>query len=283
MRHIPYARRTATTEVMIQLYDDLHKEIRESSGLILTTPDAVLSHRLSSLQRLVDGEMVEASRMIKFSEWMTEECRDIIDESDLTLGVKTQLVYPSGPRIHVDGAPQRWEVAESLLLLVAAHLPAVRASFPRGLEISRLSLNSAPSTISGEQASPGFYIAHFLQLEAEDELNRLLVEDICTGHTPFLRPSQEVISSPQLAEDFSKTLRWILTEPNYDKVSLDFSAEFFGKFAEKELAPKIVLLLRGLLLNRIFVLCLKKRWGVQYGLHPAREPIAVPYEAKGTC
>jgi hypothetical protein len=27
---------------------------------------------------------------------------------------------------------------------------------------------------------------------------------------------------------------------------------------------------------------LKKRWNVQYGLHPTRDPIAVPYHAKGT-
>ncbi|KAI9150138.1 hypothetical protein HJFPF1_09893 [Paramyrothecium foliicola] len=42
-----------------------------------------------------------------------------------------------------------------------------------------------------------------------------------------------------------------------------------------------VYLLRGLLVNRILMMTLKKRWNVEYGLHPARDPIAVPFHAKG--
>lgn len=34
-------------------------------------------------------------------------------------------------------------------------------------------------------------------------------------------------------------------------------------------------------MNRIIILCLKKKWNVQYGLHEERHPIAVPFEAKG--
>ncbi|KAK6835101.1 hypothetical protein PG987_009795 [Apiospora arundinis] len=42
-----------------------------------------------------------------------------------------------------------------------------------------------------------------------------------------------------------------------------------------------VYLLRGLLCQRILISTLRKRWNVEYGLHPARDPIAVPYLAKG--
>jgi hypothetical protein len=42
-----------------------------------------------------------------------------------------------------------------------------------------------------------------------------------------------------------------------------------------------VYLLRGLLVNRILMMTLKKRWNVEYGLHPQRDPIAVPFHAKG--
>lgn len=51
-------------------------------------------------------------------------------------------------------------------------------------------------------------------------------------------------------------------------------------FADEPSAKKITLLLRGLLYHRILVLCLKRRWNVQYGLNPRRDPIAVPFEAK---
>lgn len=43
---------------------------------------------------------------------------------------------------------------------------------------------------------------------------------------------------------------------------------------------KIVNLLRGLFVHRILISSLKKRWNVQYGLHPTRAPIAVPFLAK---
>jgi hypothetical protein len=33
--------------------------------------------------------------------------------------------------------------------------------------------------------------------------------------------------------------------------------------------------------SRILVVCLGRRWNVQYGLSPNRHPIAVPFEAKG--
>lgn len=256
---------------MIRLYSELHREVRKCGGVLLTTPDTVLSHRLSAVQRVVDGKTVEAHLMNAFSDQLTKGCRDIIDESDLSLGVKTQLIYPSGPQVQVDGAPQRWEVAESLLMLASENLQLVRRNFPRGLEIASLQASRGSGS--------GFPMAHFLQKEAEDELNRLIVDDICNGRTPFLRPSESVKGS----ETFRQQIRRVLTEPSYKALmeSKDGLKEAISMFADKEAAPKILFLIRGLLLNRILVLCLRKRWNVGYGLHPGRDPIAVPYEAKG--
>lgn len=205
--------------------------------------------------------------MISFQRYLDKICRDIVDESDLTLGVKTQLIYPSGPQVRVDGAPQRWEVAESLLHLVEQYLPDIQARFPDGLEITRL------------QTADGFPMAHFLSEDAEDELHRLLIDDICNGRTPFLRPARPDEPETNLHQcirrllegDSNKVLRQSGTTP---KESLEI-------FADKDSAPKILLLIRGLLMNRILLLCLKKRWSVQYGLHPNRDPLAVPFEAKG--
>jgi len=44
---------------------------------------------------------------------------------------------------------------------------------------------------------------------------------------------------------------------------------------------RAVNLIRGMFVHRILITALKKRWNVQYGLHPTRVPIAVPYLAKG--
>jgi hypothetical protein len=45
--------------------------------------------------------------MMEFQDWLEHTSRDIQDESDCTLAVKTQLIYPSGSERTVDGHPFR--------------------------------------------------------------------------------------------------------------------------------------------------------------------------------
>lgn len=263
VRHVPFSRRTPSNIEQLRLYSELHKEIRRDCGVMLTTSDHLLSFKLSGLQRLVDLKTEEARFMIGFQDELTRYSRDVIDESDFTLAVKTQLIYPSGPRIHIDGAPQRWIVAQALISMIEDHLPALRT---RGVEIVRL-----------HKAQGSFPMTHFLKQEAEDELHRRIIDDICNGRAPFLRPAESDAPSKELR----KHIKQLLSEACTKKQNKDGLRQSIGLFADQESAPKILLLVRGLLLNRILLLCLKKRWNIQYGLHPGREPIAVPYEAKG--
>ena len=263
IRHIPFSRRTPSTIDQLRLYSELHKEVRQNCGVILTTSDHLLSYKLSGLQRLVDSKTEEARFMIGFQEELTKYSRDVIDESDFTLAVKTQLIYPSGPQVHVDGAPQRWTIAEALISLVEDHLPALQS---RGMEVVRLN-----------KAHGSFPMMHFLKQDAEDELHRLIIDDICNGRAPFLRPS----GSGALSKGERKHIRQLLSEASLKKQNKYGLKKSTAMFTDQEHVPKTLLLVRGLLLNRILVLCLKKRWNVQYGLHPGRDPIAVPYEAKG--
>lgn len=52
-------------------------------------------------------------------------------------------------------------------------------------------------------------------------------------------------------------------------------------FIRRPTLRRDILLLRGLFVHRILFMALNKRWNVQYGLEPLRDPIAVPYHAKG--
>ncbi|RYP37538.1 hypothetical protein DL767_002846 [Monosporascus sp. MG133] len=258
VRHIPFSRRTPTTPTMLRLYSELHEEILLACGVILTTPEHILAYKLSGLQRLTDSKIEEAREMIQFQSRLTDTCRDVLDESDFTLAVKTQLIYPSGSQIHVDGHPHRWEVAQMLLSLVEDHLPGLQCMFPRSIEVVR--------------RPHGFPMVHFLQRDVEDELHRRIIDGICNGQTPFLRLADSASTGHE------SDIRRVLTEERLDK---DEIMRVLSFFADKESAPKSLLLVRGLLLNRILLLCLKKRWNVQYGLHPNRPPVAVPFEAKG--
>ncbi|KAF2706375.1 hypothetical protein K504DRAFT_459665 [Pleomassaria siparia CBS 279.74] len=258
VRHVPFSRRTPTVPNVLRLYSELHREMHHCRGVILNAPEHVLSYKLSGLQHLVDSKLDAAREMVQFQSWLTATCRDVLDESDFTLAVKTQLIYPSGSQVTVDGHPHRWEVAQMLLSLVESHLPDLQHAFPRSIEVVK--------------RSQGFPMVHFLQTDVEDDLHQRIVHDICSGRTSFLR-FEESASPVSTGE-----IRSVLLDGN-------FNAELFERvartLADKTSASKNLLLVRGLLLNRILLLCLKKRWNVQYGLHPDKYPIAVPFEAKG--
>lgn len=110
-------------------------------------------------------------------------------------------------------------------------------------------------------------------------MNRLLIDDVCDGRLSVLRLSENAKGNKSQRQ----RIRLLLTEPNLKSLKQQggFKEAADVLFADREGAPKILLLVRGLLLNRILLMCLKKRWSVQYGLHPARIPIAVPFDSRG--
>ncbi|PQE19818.1 p-loop containing nucleoside triphosphate hydrolase protein [Rutstroemia sp. NJR-2017a WRK4] len=259
IRHIPFSRRTLTSQSMLRLYSQHHHETFGCSGIILATPEHILSYKLCGLQRLADSKLEEAKEMIKFQSWLTNTCRDVLDESDFTLAVKTQMIYPSGPQVSVDGHPHRWEIPQVLLSIVEDHLPSLQRDFPRSIEVI-----SRPG---------GFPMIHFLQTDVEDALQSRLINDICDGRVSFLRLTESQLPANRLE------IKRVLLEKNLDHGSIERVSQYF---VDKYSAGNNILLVRGLILHRVLLLCLKKRWNVQYGLHPNRDPIAVPFEAKGT-
>jgi hypothetical protein len=257
IRHIPFSRRTKPHPETLQLYKNLHQDMLQLHGVVLNAPEHVLSYKLSGLQHLADCKLKTAHEMIDFQSWLGSTCRDILDESDVSLAVKTQLIYPSGEQTIVDGHPHRWQVAQSLLSLVKDHLPELQRMFPRSIEVI--------------ERNHGYPMIHFLQSDVEEDLHRRIIDDICTGRTAFLRFADS--TSPG---HYPEIRRVFLDTQLNDKIFKRVTA----LFADKNIASKNMLLVRGLLLNRILLLCLKKRWNVQYGLHPRRDSIAVPFEAK---
>ena len=226
--------------------------------MMLALPEHLLSFMLSGLQRLSDGRVDEAKAMIQVQDWLTRKARDVLDECDSILAIRTQLIYPSGSQKTVDGHPHRWEIIEALLSRVNGHLWSLHERFPQSIEV-----------VSRSQG--GFPTIYFLRKDVEDHLIARLVDDICCGHLSII-PSdcsnvdrlaiKQFISHAKVAPEVAQSIRQI--------------------YPDKPVARQAIHLLRGLFVHRILLMTLKKRWNVQYGLHPGRDPIAVPYNAKGT-
>lgn len=258
VRHVPFSRKTPTDSDTIKEFHNIHREMLKASGLMIALPEHILSFMLSGLQRLSDGRIPEANQTMKVYAWMRNTCRDVLDECDVTLAVRTQLIYPSGSQITVDGHPHRWQIAEALLELVGGHLWNLQTEFPQSIEVVR-------------KDGGGFPVVFFLRTDVEDALIVRLVNDICNGQISVI-PTRECTKSDRLA------IKQFISGA---KVRQGIAERISRMFPDKLAAKQSLYLLRGLLVHRILLLTLKRRWNVQYGLHPNRDPIAVPFHAKG--
>ncbi|KAH7327815.1 hypothetical protein B0I35DRAFT_465989 [Stachybotrys elegans] len=260
IRHVPFSRRTDTAEHTIRSYAAIHQDMRGSAGIMLCQPEHNLSFMLSGLQKLLDNQVPQAKSMLKFQASLEKTCRDILDESDYTLAVRTQLIYPSGSQMTVDGHPHRWQIVQSMLRLIDAQMMSLAPTFRNSVEVVR-------------RPGGGFPLIFFLRQDVEDELVRRVTNDICQGLGGILPMNSTTLTQKQrvAVKDF---ISW--PKPRTQSVT-----------AIRTMCPdqpsirSAVYLLRGLLVNRILMMTLKKRWNVQYGLHPQRDPIAVPFHAKG--
>jgi hypothetical protein len=199
LRHIPFSRRSITNSETIKTFLDIHKYIQKHSGVMIALPEHMLSFKLSGLQKLSDGKVNEGSTMVKAQNWLETNSRDILDEVDHILAIRTQLIYPSGAQKSVDGHPLRWEVVQELLKQVNSHLWNLQDEFPQSIEVV-------------QRKQGGFPVMYFLRTDVEDELISRLVEDIMRDHTSIL-PKDSELSDRLLIKKF-------ITEP---KLSLELS------------------------------------------------------------
>lgn len=259
VRHIPFSRRTSTKEENIKLYHSLHREIQKQSGIMLCVPEHNLSFMLSGQQRLLDQRVPEASVMIRTQQWLNSTARDIMDESDHILAVRTQLIYPSGSLYSVDGHPARWMVIEAIFALVDSHLYDLEKTFPQSVQVVRRPQGGFPLRI------------YLLRPDVGEELILRLRNDILQGRMGILP-----MESLHVQDKFA--IREFLSGGKMRPTSIDRIARLCP---DQVHIRQTVYLLRGLLCQRILISTLRKRWNVEYGLHPARDPIAVPFLAKG--
>ncbi|KAK5637628.1 hypothetical protein RRF57_013343 [Xylaria bambusicola] len=114
---------------------------------------------------------------------------------------------------------------------------------------------------------PGSFPMLHLESDAENALHDRIIQDISAGRTMSLH---------LLNSSSSPNRRQILQRFNGD-----IFAQAVNAFEDPQTASKMLLTIQGILTNRFLIICLNKRWNVQCGLHPTRDPVAVPFEAKG--
>ena len=258
VKHVPFFRRSSTAIKDIDAYRHFHLQMLREGGIMLTLPEHMLSFQLSGLQELSNNHVQEAASMLEFQKWLIRNCRDILDECDHMLAVKTQLIYPSGAQTMVDGHPDRWKLVQDVLKLVKLHLGPLRREFPSSVEVIERSRGTFPTV-------------YLLTPRVKNELVHRLTDSVIEGEGGILP-----MDGCSLDERLS--VNSFLREAQFPKA---IALKIAGLFKGEQDARQRLLLLRGLFVHKILLLGLSKRWNVQYGIDTRRDPIAVPYKAKG--
>ncbi|TQS35022.1 hypothetical protein Golomagni_04573, partial [Golovinomyces magnicellulatus] len=256
VKHIPFSRKLSKTPDIATHYLSQLENTQKSCGVLVTLPEHLLSFKLSINQALSDGLIEEAMFSSSVQKWISEKARDVIDECDEILSLRTQLIYPMGTQKTIDGHPHRWEVIEALLKLVNFHACSLNDINSQGLTVTR--------KVEGD-----FPLLCFVHGRAEESLITKLKNDLCSGRSMII-PTY----SPKVQEAIREFI-------NDDEVSDSVTSTIDSLGTEHPINRQIIYLIRGLFVHKILITVLKKRWNVQYGLHPHRDPIAVPYHAKG--
>ena len=255
--YIPFSRSLEVDDQKVACLRQIMLECIEEHGILVVQPDHVLSLKLVSVEKQLSQAEDDrvAHMLLKLQRWLHSHSRDILDESDEILDVRSQLVFTIGHQQHVEGSPERWTTTEQVLGLVSKHAASLQELFPFGVEY--------------EPGPPGsFPYLRILQADAGEKLFSWIVQDITDGLLPN-------ISFGQFHSGLRDAIRSFISCEDLPLAKVQLVKECFGSMWSG------LLLLRGLLANGILLFAFReRRWRVDYGLAPTRTMLAVPYRAK---
>ncbi|KAE8440618.1 hypothetical protein EG329_007020 [Mollisiaceae sp. DMI_Dod_QoI] len=266
------------SEQMFQLL--IYLECMACGGILLVQPESLLSFELLGIDHLLSREfspaadlapsnnspedpqefpMYEVGKvMVQTQQWLYQNSRDILDESDEILSVRFELIYTLGIQQNVQFSPDRWSIIQHVLGELSNAARDVLNEFPQGLEVL-------------EGVAGAFPRIRILQEEAGKVLLNKVAHSIC-------RSGMSSLAMWTFNEEERNAVFDYLTNLQIPKAR---AAILETKVFETEFTKMTLLLLRGLFAAGVleFVFA-KKRWRVNYGLDLSRSMLAVPYHAK---
>ncbi len=261
--YIPFSRSLRMNTSLVRTIGGLYRRCVAKGGVLVVQPEHILSQKLMHIDFLLTSNGSREKRSIAYElgtlqDWVAKVSRDVLDESDEILHVRYQLVYTAGEQMPVDNHPNRWTIIQQVFNRLQAHAAKLHATFPKMFEFD--------STLRG------FPTIRILDSAIFHEISSLIINDAFEGGLSDLPLG--VLPSPIRGA----TRRFIAQR----EVSIE-DHDLVQSHCEGTTLFKGILLLRGLLMEGEGILSYvlkERRWRVDYGLHPSRTLLAVPYRAK---
>ncbi|CAF1580540.1 unnamed protein product [Adineta ricciae] len=237
-----------TTEQIHQIYNRFRRAL-DHCDVLLTSPEDLLSFDLLTIDKCRRKDFDTSRSMLITQQWLKTFARDLLDESDEILHCKYQLIYTVGKQQRIDGGIERWQLIQMILNSVKKFAAEIARIDPTNVFYK-------PSNSQG--AFPEF---RFLSHRSFPDLCLKIVND-WLDQKPYRKTDRECI------------LSFILDI----KISID---SLIDRFSPSDIQS--FLIIRGLLSSEVLLVCLKKRYRVNYGINLNKNfnrLMAVPYRAK---
>ncbi|KAI9055047.1 hypothetical protein LZ554_000013 [Drepanopeziza brunnea f. sp. 'monogermtubi'] len=274
---LPISRSLKPTLHCAELIQNTYNECMASGGILLVQPESLLSFELLGVDYLLSKDLVpqeqeddpvpgqpqesmhETGRvMVRTQQWLYQNARDILDESDEILSVRFELIYTLGMQQKIEFSPDRWVIIQKVLSIFSETAQDILEEFPQGLEFI-------------EAFTGAFPRIRILQEEAGKSLLGKVAKALCRSGLTSL-PMWTFDSEEQ------QCIWEYVTDLNISKSRASILAD---RVFKTDFTRMSLLLLRGLFAAGVLELVFgKKRWRVNYGLDLGRSMLAVPYHAK---
>ncbi|KAJ3055431.1 hypothetical protein HK097_010525 [Rhizophlyctis rosea] len=194
----PCRRDMAVDGAAVTVMAEMYKECMANKGVIITVPEYRNSFLLKGVEICGGGDVALGRKLIRLQQWIDENVRDVLDESDEILHVKYQLIYTVGSQVPVHGGEMRWLLIETIMQICAAHAADLNKKYPSSLEYKSSATTSFPQIT-------------FLKADALDDLSGRIVQDVVAGKY------QQLSLQRALTEAEERAFRQFVLNPTISK------------------------------------------------------------------
>lgn len=216
------------------------------------------------------GDFKAANRFLSIQNWMNENVRNILDESDAILQANYQLIYTVGNQLPPDGGEQRWNVIQSVLNRIPFHMRRLFKKYGEDkIEFDHDYVKNGHvfGDPNVKYRSDVFTPCRILDEHVFDDLRSALIQDFFE--------SKLNIEFPDVTESMKNDLQKVFSLKNLDKKDFEIVNNFSTRDQNK------IMILSGLLRFEVLKMVLSKRWRVNYGVDPnGQRKMAIPFKAK---
>lgn len=232
-----------------------------------------MSFQLKLYETAQKGNADISTNLLKIQQWINQNTRTILDESDAILHPKYQLIYTIGNQRPLDGGTNRWIVAQAILKRIPIHVTDIMSTHEQQQENIEFDMNYLQNAkIYGESKVDHrddiFPPCRILNEKVYDEIVELLIDDFIDGRL-------EMVEFPEISPEAKTNVRQFLSKKSNDGLSDEVKRQITSVDLD------ILLILSGLLSFGILRLILTKRWRVNYGVYEkGSRKMAIPFKAK---